>query len=176
MRARSLVFSFLTMLSLAGTAVAHSPDTSYCRITIRPLEVHFAFTYDIATLQRIVTLDTDKDDHVSRAELESAAPAIRRFLRQHIYLDLNQREADFAEEEPPTAANDPGTAIPKSDYAQRLVTFTFRNPVLSAPEDVTITFDFFRTAGRGSYRAGCVRLERARGRSHLHPVRAGLLV
>jgi len=33
------------------------------------------------------------------------------------------------------------TVIPQSEYAQRLVTFGFRNPVLSEPEDVAITFD-----------------------------------
>jgi hydrogenase/urease accessory protein HupE len=60
---------------------------------------------------------------------------------------LNQREAEFAEADPPTWPENAGAAIPRSDYGQRLVTFTFRNPVLSAPEDVTLTFDFFEPLG-----------------------------
>jgi hydrogenase/urease accessory protein HupE len=131
----------------AATAFAHNPDTSYCRVTIAPHEVEFKFTYDLLTLQRIVRMDANGDDRISRAELEAAAPAIRAFLREHIYIDLNQREAEFAEADPPTWPEDAGAGIAKSEYGQRLVSFTFRNPVLSAPEDVTITFDFFEQLG-----------------------------
>ena len=94
---RLLLFLFLT-----GTALAHSPETSYCRVTIGPHEVEFKFTYDLLTLQRMAAIDTNGDDKLSHAELEAAAPAIQSFLRQHIYLDLNEREAEFAEADPPT--------------------------------------------------------------------------
>lgn len=138
---------FLLRIALPSYVGAHSPDTSYCRIQIGQHEVEFKFTYDLQTLQRIVQIDANGDDKISRAEMEAAAPSIKSFLRQHIYLDLNQREAEFAEADPPSWPEDAGGAISRSEYNQRLITFTFRNPVLSAPEDVTITFDFFERLG-----------------------------
>jgi hypothetical protein len=128
-------------------ACAHSPDTSYCRIAIGAKEVEFKFSYDLATLQRITRLDTNGDHKVSRAELTAAAPAIHNFLREHVFLDLNQREAEFAETEPPSWPEVAGDCIAEGEYGQRLLTFTFRNPVLSLPEDVAITFDFFEQLG-----------------------------
>jgi hydrogenase/urease accessory protein HupE len=135
------------LLSFVSNAFGHTLDTSYCRVTITSQEVEFKFTYDLLTLERITKLDANGDDRISPAELKAAAGAIQTFLRQHVYLDLNQREAEFAEAEPPTWPETGGAAIPKSQYAQRLVTFSFRNHVLSAPEDVTLTFDFFEQLG-----------------------------
>jgi hypothetical protein len=133
----------------AATAFAHNPDTSYCRVTITPHEVVFKFTFDLLTLQRITPVDANGDNMVSRTEFENASAAIQTFLRQHIFIDLNQSEAAFAEADPPAWPNDAGSAIVKSEYGQRLLSFTFRNPQLSAPEDVTITFDFFEQLGGG---------------------------
>ena len=134
-------------MSFAFSASAHNLDTSYCRVNITAHEVSFAFTYDLLTLQRITKLDRNGDGQVSRAELVEAAGTIQSFLRHHVYLDLNQREAEFAEADPPSWPERPGASIPQNEYAQRLVTFTFRNPLLSAPEDVTLTFDFFEQLG-----------------------------
>ena len=134
-------------LAFASGAFAHTPDTSYCRVTIAPHEVEFKFTFDLKTLQRMTPIDTDGDHKISGAELAAAAPAIERFIRQHIYLDLNQREAEFAIAEPPVWPEDVGTAIPENEYNQHLLNFVFRNPVLSLPEDVTLTFDFFEQLG-----------------------------
>ena len=135
------------VFALAIRAFAHTPDTSYCRVTIAPHEVEFKFSYDLTTLARVVPLDANGDHKVSRAELEAATPAIQIFIREHIYLDLNQREAEFAEAEPAAWPEDAGDGIPESEFGQRLLGFTFRNPVLSLPEDVTITFDFFEQLG-----------------------------
>jgi hypothetical protein len=109
--------------------------------------VEFKFTFDLKTLQRMTPIDTDGDHKISRAELAAAAPAIERFIRQHVYLNLNQREAEFAIAGPPVWPEGVGDAIPEGEYNQHLLTFTFRNPVLSLPEDVTLTFDFFEQLG-----------------------------
>ena len=142
-----VLLRLILLLVLAPAALAHTPDTSYCRIAIGTHDVKFKFTFDLSTLQRITALDSNGDDQISRQEAEAAAPAICSFLKQHIYLDLNQREAEFAEAEPFVWPDDSVTAIPKSDYGQRLLSFSFRNPTLSAPEDVTVTFDFFEQLG-----------------------------
>lgn len=131
----------------ASRTFAHNPDTSYARVVITAQEVEFKFSYDLATLRRITTLDADGDHRVTRAELEAATPAIQLFLRMHILLELNQREAEFAEAAPPIWPEDAGEFIPESDYHLRLLSFIFRNPVLSAPEDVALTFDFFEQFG-----------------------------
>jgi len=142
-----VIFRHLLFLSLATSAFAHNPDTSYCRVLITRHGLECKFTYDLNTLQKITAIDANGDGQISRTELEASTSAIEAFLRRHIYLDLNQRDAEFAEADPPTWPENAATAIPKADYGQRLVTFTFHNPMLSAPEDVTITFDFFEQLG-----------------------------
>lgn len=137
---------FLCFLPVAS-AWAHTVDTSYCRVAITPHMIECKFTYDLNTLRRITPLGTDGDQPLTRATLEAATPAIERFIRAHIYLDLNQRAAEFAEAEPPAWPTDAGEVIPESEFGQRLLSFTFRNPVLSLPEDLTITFDFFEQLG-----------------------------
>jgi hydrogenase/urease accessory protein HupE len=145
---RFLRFWFFTLALLSGApALAHNPDTSYSRVTITPREVVCKFTFDLLTLNRITPLDSNGDGRLSRAELETAMPAIIRFMRQRVYLDLNQREAEFAEADPALWPEAASSTIPKSDFGQRLVNITFRNPMLSAPEDVTLTFDYFETLG-----------------------------
>lgn len=143
---RFLLF-ILLVVACATKAFAHTPDTSYCRVTITPHELEFKFSYDLTTLQRITKLDANGDQKISRTELEASTPAIQKFLRQHIYLDLNQREAEFAEAINPPWPGDADEAIAESEYGQRVLSFTFRNPVLSLPEDVTLTFDFFENFG-----------------------------
>lgn len=138
---------YFLFLVFASSAFAHNPDTSYCRVTITPQVVECKFIYDLNTLRRMTPLDTDGDHKITRAELATATPAIQRFIREHIYLDLNQRAAEFAEAELPVWPADAGDAIPESEFGQRLLSFTFRNSVLSLPEDVTITFDFFEQLG-----------------------------
>lgn len=145
--ALKLAVFFASLFVLGTTALAHNLDTSYARVTIGLREVEFEFTFDLLTLGRMTKLDTNGDGGISRGELDAATPAIQRFLREHVFLELNQREAEFAEALKPTWPEDQKVAIPQSEYAQRLVTFVFRNPVLSEPEDVTVTFDFFDQLG-----------------------------
>jgi hypothetical protein len=142
-----LLLSVSLVFFICQTAHAHTPDTSYSRIAITSREVECKFSFDIATLQRITPLDLNNDGLLSRAELETAYPKIINFLRQHVYLDLNQRQSEFADADPLLWPNDAPKGIPKSEFGQRLINFTFRNPMLSAPEDVTITFDFFEQLG-----------------------------
>src|SRR5689334_12201965 len=101
----------LLLTLVAQTASAHNPDTSYCKVTITAHEVVCKFTYDLLTLQRIAPLDANGDGQLTRAEMEAAFPAIIRFLRERVYLDLNQREAEFAEADPLSWPEKPDTSI-----------------------------------------------------------------
>jgi hypothetical protein len=139
--------AILLLLALAVSAYAHNPDTSYARVEIGPRLVAFKFTYDLTTLQRITRLDTDGDGKIFRAEFEAGVPAIQRFLRAHVFLDLNQREAEFGEMDAPSWPADAADGIPERDYGQRLLSLTFRNSVLAQPEDLALIFDFFGELG-----------------------------
>jgi hypothetical protein len=141
------VLRFVMLVLFPGSAFAHTPDTSYCRIAITAREVECKFSFDISTLQRITPLDANNDGILSRPELETAYPKLVSFLREHVYLELNQREAEFADADPLAWPSDALDGIPKSEFSQRLINITFRNPMLSAPEDVTLTFDFFELLG-----------------------------
>jgi hydrogenase/urease accessory protein HupE len=142
-----VLFCAVLYLVASLTAIAHTPDTSYCRIAITAREVQSKFSFDISVLQRITKLDANDDGILSRPELETAYPKIINFFREHVYLDLNQREAEFADADPLIWPSDAPHGIPKSEFGQRIINITFRNPMLSAPEDVTITFDFFEQLG-----------------------------
>lgn len=133
-------------LGLVAAARAHTSDTSYCKVAIGREEVTFTFTFDLATLRRMAPIDTNRDNRITRAEFAAAMPALESFLRRSVHVELNEREADFGALEPPAwfAAAD---RIPASDYAQRLATLRFRNPVLHAPDSVALTFAFFGTLG-----------------------------
>jgi len=48
---------------------------------------------------------------------------------------------------PPVWPEAAGAVIAETDHGQRLFSFMFRNPVLSAPGDVTLTFDIFEQLG-----------------------------
>jgi hypothetical protein len=116
-------------------------------VAIGPQEVTFTFTFDFVTLARITSLDADRDERVTRAEVSAAVPAIDGFLRRSVYLELNERDAVFGGLGPPAWPSDAGEAIPAADYGQRLLSFTYHNAVLHAPDAVALTFDFFRTLG-----------------------------
>jgi hydrogenase/urease accessory protein HupE len=135
------------MLALPGTARAHTPDTRYCKVAIGRDEVAFTFTFDLVSLTRVARLDANRDDRVTPPELLAAMPAIEGFLRRSIYLELNERDALFGPLRPPNWPADAGDAITVADYGQRLMSFTFHNSVLHAPDAVALTFDFFGSLG-----------------------------
>jgi hypothetical protein len=137
----------LVFFAAAVGVRAHAPDTSYCKIAITPEEVTTSFSFDLATLRRITLIDTSHDGRITPEELTAAVPAIEAFFRRTIYFELNEREADFGTLAPPEWPPDVKKAIAQADWGQRLITFSFHNPVLHAPDSVAITFDFFETMG-----------------------------
>jgi hypothetical protein len=136
-------------LSILATLVAHAhtPETSYCKIAIGTEEVAFTFTFDFATLTRMARIDADANARITPAEFATATPAIEAFLRRSVFPELNEREAVFGALTPPVWTGDAHDGIAAGEWAQRLATFTFRNPVLHAPNSVALTFDFFGSLG-----------------------------
>ena len=140
-------WALLLGCALAASGRAHTPDTSYCKVVIGHDEVAITLTYDFATVARMAEIDANRDQRLTRDELTAALPAIEAFLRQGVFLELNQREAPFGALTAPLWPVDAGDALAAADWPQRLAAFTFRNPQLHAPDSVAITFDFFGSVG-----------------------------
>lgn len=141
------LFAALLFLACAALARAHAPDTSYCKIAIARDAVEISFSFDLATLRRMTPIDTNHDGRITQQELNTAAPEIEKFIRANVYLELNDREAAFGPMTPPPWPPDVRNAIAQADWGQRLISFTFRNAALDAPDAVAITFDFFDVLG-----------------------------
>ena len=146
-RVRSSIrpFWLWAALLLAPLAArAHNPDTSYARVTLGEHEVHFRFTYDLFTLQKIVSLDVDRDGRTTRAELQRGLPEIHTFLRRHIAVDLDDTSADFGTPTGFVWPPDSGDAIAEADYhtANGLIHFDFVRPVADTPENIVLAFRF----------------------------------
>ncbi|MCX6940846.1 MAG: HupE/UreJ family protein [Verrucomicrobia bacterium] len=136
------LWAALLLAPLAGRA--HNPDTSYARVTLGEHEVHFRFTYDLFTLQKIVSLDVDRDGRTTRAELQRGLPEIHTFLRRHIAVDLDDTSADFGTPTGFVWPPDSGDAIAEADYhtANGLIHFDFVRPVADTPENIVLAFRF----------------------------------
>ena len=146
-RPRHSFRALLLACAVALAAHAHNPDTSYARISLASNIVECRFTYDLATLQRILPLATNGETRITHDELRAAAPRLYAFLRENIFVEFNSSLADFGEELEPTWPADAGESIAQGDWNQRLVGFTFRNELVDRPEDVALTFDFFGRLG-----------------------------
>lgn len=134
-------------VAAGGLARAHTIDTSACRVDIERNAVTFTFNFDLQTLTRITKVDANGDGQITPDELQAAAPVVEAFLRDHVVLELNDREAVFGDFTPPRWAADAGNSLPASEWGQRMATFTFHNPLLNAPDAVALTFDLFDTLG-----------------------------
>lgn len=142
-------FALALLIGAVGlcAARAHAPQTSYCKVRITPAAVETTFTFDLSTLRLMAAFDANHDGRATQEELLAAAPGFERFIREHVYLELNEREAALGALVPPVWPSDPAKAIARADWGQRLIALSFQNPVLHAPDSVAITFDFFATVG-----------------------------
>lgn len=141
---------FFFALVLSGTAAfAHNPDTSYARCLVTDDHVEMRLTYDVFTLLKIVDLDSNHDGRLSREELRAGTPAIQRFLREHVLLQIDKQKADLGEGLDavwPKGAPD-AIAAPDWHAAESLIVFPFRRKVSTPPHDIALTFTFFPELG-----------------------------
>jgi hypothetical protein len=135
---------------LALPAIAHNPDTSYARVAITAERIDLRLTYDLFTLQKITEVDADRDQRVTRDELQRAASAIERFLRAHVHLELDGQPASLGEGAPPEWPRDAGEVLAAADWhsAAALIAFPFRLPLTHPASEIAVTFDLFETFGQ----------------------------
>jgi len=142
----------LLCLVLAGicisSAQAHQPDTGYLTIRIGQTEIGTEYSADVLTLLRLCpSLDANNDGAISRDEGESSRPIIHSYLRQHLFVDLEGREAGLGDPQPlrwPIADLSP---IPRADWHQLLLSFPFRLTANTSPSEVQVTCDVFIELG-----------------------------
>ena len=146
----SYIFRRLAVFLLAATAHAHNADTSYARVRIFDDHLEIRLTLDIFNLQRIVPdIDANRDTALSREELRAATPAIQKFLRAHVGIEINETAADLGAAKDsfwPLDAPDP---IPAAAWHtnEALVSFGFDKPLASPPKTVALLFDVFGILG-----------------------------
>jgi hypothetical protein len=140
---------WVVLALLSAAALAHNPDTSYVRCTVIDDTVELRLTYDVFTLLKITDLDADHDGRLSREELRAGTPAIQRFLRAHVLMEIDGQPADLGEALEavwPSGTADP-IAAPDWHAATSLIVFPFRHRVSAPPHDVALTFTFFPQLG-----------------------------
>ncbi len=144
-----LFCSVCAFLWLPLAAIAHNPDTSYARIRISADKLETRFTFDLVTLLKITRLDERGNGMITRADLKQHAPEIFDYVRKHVALKIDQREADLGEAGGFGWAADVGESVPQKDYhsAAALIHFNFTKPLDDFPEDVSVEFDFFNDFG-----------------------------
>lgn len=142
-----LVWTVLALLS--GAARAHNPDTSYVRCVVTEEAVELRLTYDAFTLLKITNLDADQDGRLTREELRTGAPAIQRFLREHVLVEIDGRTAELGEPTDAVWPNPSVESIPAPEWhaAESLIAFPFRHRVSQPPHDIALTFTFFPQLG-----------------------------
>ena len=142
-----LVWMVLALLSTA--ARAHNPDTSYVRCVVTDDAVGLRLTYDVFTLLKITNLDADQDGRLTRAELRAGTPAIRRFLREHVRVEIDGQASELGEPLESVWPNPSVDPIPAPEWhaAESLIAFPFRHRVSTSPHEIALTFTFFPQLG-----------------------------
>lgn len=140
----ALLFGLLS--SATSPAFAHTPDTSYAIAKISEQELRIELRYDLESLSRIKALDSNRDGYIERNELRDAESDLRKFLRSHVALEVNEHAIDLGEFVParwPEAE----TRVAQSDWNQTLVAFPFIRKTREIPESISLRFEFFGTLG-----------------------------
>lgn len=148
-RTRFLLLACLFLMVLAVPISAHNPDTSYARLRLGSDEVETRLTYDLFTLQKITDLDANHDQRITRDELKYAAPAIEKFLREHVAIEINSCKTELGELDGLRWPKEAGEAIEAKDWHSQngLIYCTFHKGVIEMPQDVALAFNFFEQLG-----------------------------
>lgn len=146
---RGLWLVWMVLALLSAAARAHNPDTSYVRCVVTDDAVELRLTYDVFTLLKITNLDADQDGRLTRAELSAGTPAIQRFLREHVIVEIDGQTAELGDGLEAVWPNPNVESIPAPEWhaAESLVAFPFRHRVSTPPHEIALTFTFFPQFG-----------------------------
>ena len=136
---------------IAHSALGHPADQSEMRVRPKPHQLEIRLTFNILTLTRFTSIDTDSDKKISMAELNAAQPRIGTYLNQHIQVEINQKKTmlgsgvRFEPVWPDAALTPPMSEI---EYAARNVDVTFVQTIEGKVlEDFWLGFEIFEQTG-----------------------------
>lgn len=149
MRRPFWVVWLITLALLSTAALAHNLDTSYARCVVTDDAVELRLTYDVFTLLKIADLDANQDQRLTREELRAGTPAVQRFLREHVRLEIDGQPADLGDGLEAVWPNKAVDTIAAPDWhaAESLIVFPFHRAVSTPPHDIALTFTFFPQLG-----------------------------
>jgi hypothetical protein len=130
-------------------AGAHPADISHMRMEVGRSSLRLRFSLNIATLDRLQPLDTDRDGKATLAEIEAAIPEANAFLKSQTLLTLNDTDTDtgtFTRFEClwPDAAT---TAPLFPEWPGRFVDIIFERRWPEPVRDFWISFQWFERLG-----------------------------
>lgn len=135
---------------LSPGALAHDVDTSYVRIRLRPGVIETRVTFDALTLQKIAPdLDANRDDLLSRAELEAATTTVQAFIEANILLELDKKSTELGIASPPYWPLDAPDPLPRDKWHDQtaLFLFPYARTLEKAPERIQLDIEAFPTVG-----------------------------
>ncbi|MDG2308531.1 MAG: HupE/UreJ family protein [Candidatus Binatia bacterium] len=134
------------VLLCAPPAAAHQEDTSYTRIHLEAEQVTTEATFDLHVLSRIVEIDRDGDEAISREELLAAAPMAQAYLQDRIGLSLDDGRPDLGTPQPPVWPDEISSAD-AIDWPQTLIDFPFVRAIDDHPDLVTLAYSTWPELG-----------------------------
>ncbi len=138
------------LLALTSPLVtAHPADVSQLRVRTEHDRVEFRFSFNIAAIARVVTIDTNQDNKVTFAEITAAVPAMRDFLSSATLVSINDEESNIGEFTGHECLwpNPITSEITPQDAGQRFVDLTFSKPCPKGVDDVWLGFKVFERLG-----------------------------
>lgn len=136
------------VLALAAPAPAHEPNTSCFRLEVATGVLQTQFSFDAVILERMVPeLDENCDGAVTQTELTAVLPQVETYVREHLFLDLDEEESGWGKAEPFVWPHSDGSPILRPDWHLLLIQFPFRLPISRPPAVVQVTCDVFIELG-----------------------------
>ncbi|MCB1209466.1 MAG: hypothetical protein KDK97_09075 [Verrucomicrobiales bacterium] len=141
---RSFFFGAALLALTALHVAAHPADIGHLRVDISRQQVAVRLTFNLATLQRFVEMDSDQNGSISHAELSAAIPKVEDILGKQVLISINDTDTDLGPSKPFRCVwPDPDSDVPVAEYLGRYVDLFFLRDWTSVVEDIWIGFDFF---------------------------------
>lgn len=146
---RTLLFILAVVILNREDACAHAVDVSQLRIKIAEHQVSLRFTLNVLALDRIVPLDTNKDEQYSPTELDAALPKIAAYLEEKTQVSINDNDTKIGalEKSERVWPRSESTSVAFAEAGQRFVDLHFS--IASEPliEDLWLGFEVFARLG-----------------------------
>ena len=144
---RTAGFALTVWLLFTGLSYGHNPDTSYLRCVVTPHELSLRFSFDLATLYRVVGFDVNASGQVSRESMEKLSGIVYDYLEQSVLLDINGHRTRLGQKQPMGWPLEAGEAILEKNYRDYLLNFSFTCPTDAVIEDITFDYEVFTQLG-----------------------------